>query len=207
MLFWKYCLGRENSLSSATNLVSSATNSVSSLSHTNNRLRGTHRALSPELGEGNKNSLSSVFETVLSQTVFGPFPTFWAPPRFHSTTLLALQITFVNFSFEPAWEFCIEKWWGFLVNFPGLRLPRNEAQKLLKKFGENSEQNSGQNSGWKFPNFGKLSFCNFSDLTFQEIPLIFPGYLPAKDQGSVDGGFQPVVRAYWEMEFPCLASI
>ena len=49
--------------------------------------------------------------------------------------------------------------------FSGLRLPRNEARKLLKKFGENSEQNSGQNSGREFEKFGKLSFCNFSDLT------------------------------------------
>ena len=46
--------------------------------------------------------------------------------------------------------------------------PRNEAQKLLKKFGENSEQNSGQNSGRtgqnsgrKFETSGGLSFCNF----------------------------------------------
>ena len=48
----------------------------------------------------------------------------------------------------------------------GLRLPQNEARKLRKKFGENSEQNSGQNSGRKSKKFGKLSFCNFSDLTF-----------------------------------------
>ena len=45
--------------------------------------------------------------------------------------------------------------------FSGLRFPRSKAQKLLKYFGENSEQNSG----WKFEKFGKLSFCNFSDLT------------------------------------------
>ena len=49
--------------------------------------------------------------------------------------------------------------------FSGLRLPRNEARKVLEKFGENSEQNSGQNSWRKFEKFGKLSFCNFSDLT------------------------------------------
>ena len=34
--------------------------------------------------------------------------------------------------------------------FSGLRLPRNEARKVLEKFGENSEQNSGQNWGRKF---------------------------------------------------------
>ena len=44
--------------------------------------------------------------------------------------------------------------------FSGLRFPRNEARKLLKKFGENSERNSGQN----FEKFGELSFCDFSDL-------------------------------------------
>ena len=36
--------------------------------------RGTHWVRSPELSEPQKNSLSSVFETVLSKTVFGPFP-------------------------------------------------------------------------------------------------------------------------------------
>ena len=45
--------------------------------------------------------------------------------------------------------------------FSGLRLPQNEA---VRKFGENSEQKTGQYSGRKFENFGKLSFCNFSDL-------------------------------------------
>ena len=41
--------------------------------HTNNRPRGAHQARSPELGKALKNSQSSVFETVLSETVFGPF--------------------------------------------------------------------------------------------------------------------------------------
>ena len=49
-------------------------------------------------------------------------------------------------------------WWIF----SGLRLPRNEARKVLEKFGENWEQNSGR----KLEKFGKLSFCNFSGLTF-----------------------------------------
>ena len=56
---------------------------------------------------------------------------------------------------------CGDFWWIF----SGLRLPQNEARQLLKKFGENSEQNSGQNSGRKIEKFGELSFCNFSDLT------------------------------------------
>ena len=42
------------SLSFTANSVSSAKNSVSSLWHTNNRLRGTHWALSLELGQGQK---------------------------------------------------------------------------------------------------------------------------------------------------------
>ena len=56
------------------NSASSARNSVNSLCHTNNGLRGTHWILSRNLVRA-KNSLSSVFETVLSDTVFGPSPT------------------------------------------------------------------------------------------------------------------------------------
>ena len=54
--------------------MSSAKNSVSSLWHANNRLRGTHSVRSPELSEPKKISLSSAFEAVLPETVFGPFP-------------------------------------------------------------------------------------------------------------------------------------
>ena len=87
-------------------------------------------------------------------------------------TLTALQKHFVDFFFEFAWEFCIEKWRGFFgEEFSGLRFPRSEARKILEKFGENSEQNSGQNPGRKFQKFGKLSFCNFSDLTIRERKL------------------------------------
>ena len=60
--------------------------------------------------------------------------------------------------------------------FSALRFPQNEARKLLKKFGENSEQNSGQNSGRKFEKFGELSFCDFSDL---KTSLKFPRSSPA----------------------------
>ena len=73
ILFREYCFGRENSLSSAANSVSSAKNSVSLLWHTNNRLKGTHWVRSPETQWAEKNSLSSVFETVFPETVFGPF--------------------------------------------------------------------------------------------------------------------------------------
>ena len=50
--------------------------------------------------------------------------------------------------------------WKIRWIFSGLRFPRNEAQKLLEKFGENSERNSGQ----KFEKFGELWFCDFADL-------------------------------------------
>ena len=75
-------------------------------------------------------------------------------------TLPPLLKKFVIFFF--AWEFCLEKWRGFLVNFLWSRFP-NEARKILKKFGENSEQNSGQNSGSKFENsFYDLEVYHFS---------------------------------------------
>ena len=65
-----------------------------------------------------------------------------------------------------------------LVDFLSSSLPGNFALKNggdswntkrstktpQKKFGENSEQYSGQNSGRKFEKFGELLFCNFSDL-------------------------------------------
>ena len=50
----QYCFGRGNSLSSAPKSLSSVRNSVSSLWHTKNWPRGTHWALSPELGEAKK---------------------------------------------------------------------------------------------------------------------------------------------------------
>ena len=91
------------------------------------------------------------------------------------------------FFFEFAWEFCIEKWRGFLVNFfwsLTLCFPRNEARKILEKFGENSEQNSGQNSGQKFEKFGRLSFCDFSDLrNCAEKPM---SWVPIGRGGSED---------------------
>ena len=42
-------------------------------------------------------------------------------------------------------------------------------EKSTKNSEQNSEQNSGQNSGRKFEKFGKLSFCNFSDLIIRNI--------------------------------------
>ena len=53
--------------------------------------------------------------------------------------LPALQKNFVNIFFVFAWEFWIEKWWGFLVNFfwspsPTKRSTQNP-RKLRRKFG------------------------------------------------------------------------
>ena len=79
-------------------------------------------------------------------------------------TLPAPQKHFVNNFFVVAWEFCIEKGRDFRWIFSGLHFLGNKARKLLEKFGENSEQNSGGNSGQKFEKFGELSFCHFSDL-------------------------------------------
>ena len=50
-------------------------------------------------------------------------------------TLPALQKNFVNyFSLLPG-NFAFKNGGIFLVNFSGLRLPRNEARKVLEKFG------------------------------------------------------------------------
>ena len=87
----------------------------------------------------------------------------------HVFALPTLQKTFVDFFFEfGTWEFCIAKWRGAGGSlwwiFSGFRFPQNDARKLLKKFAENLEQNSGQNSG-RIEKIDELSFCSFSDLT------------------------------------------
>ena len=71
----------------------------------------------------------------------------------------------ISFSYLPG-NFALKKGGDFWWIFSGLRLLGNEARKLLENFGENSEQNSGGNSGQKFKKFGELSFCHFSDLRF-----------------------------------------
>ena len=48
-------------------------------------------------------------------------------------TLPALQKNFVNIFFVFDWEFCIEKWWGFLVNFFWSPSPTKESTKSLRK--------------------------------------------------------------------------
>ena len=56
-----------------------------------------------------------------------------------SFTLPALQKNFVNIFFVFAWEFCIEKWRGFLVNFFWSPSPTKRStktpQKIRGKFG------------------------------------------------------------------------
>ena len=80
-------------------------------------------------------------------------------------TLPALQKNFVNSFFVFAWEFCIEKWRGFLVNFFWSLSPTKRSTKSPRKIRGKFGANSGGNSGRKFEKFGKRSFCNFPDLT------------------------------------------
>ena len=87
--------------------------------------------------------------------------------------LLSKRILWIIFSCLPG-NYALKNGGDFWWIFSGLRLPRNEARKILEKFGENSEQNSGKNSGRKFWKFGELSFCNFSDLTSCKKSDIFP---------------------------------
>ena len=77
--------------------------------------------------------------------------------------LLPRRILWIFFSCLPG-NFALKNGGDFWWIFSGLRLPRNEAREILEKFWENSEQNSGENSGRKFEKFGKLSFCNIPDL-------------------------------------------
>ena len=81
-------------------------------------------------------------------------------------TVPPLQNHFVNIFFVFAWEFCNEKWQGFLVNFLWSPFPTKQStknpRKIRGKFGSKIREH---NSGRKFEKFGELSFCNFSDLT------------------------------------------
>ena len=59
------------------------------------------------------------------------------PPGPYFVTLPALQKNFVNIFFVFAWEFCIEKWRGFLVNFFWLSVSHETKH-------EKSSKNSGK---------------------------------------------------------------
>ena len=72
---------------------------------------------------------------------------------------------FCAYFFVFAWEFCIEKWRGFLVIFFWSLSPTKRSTKSPRKIRGKFGANSGQNSGRKFEKFVRLSFCNFSDLT------------------------------------------
>ena len=77
------------------------------------------------------------------------------------------EIIFVDFFFEFAWEFCIEKWRGFLVNFSWCPFPTNKTkhENSSKNFGENRSKIRGKIREETSKNSGVFSFCNFSDLT------------------------------------------
>ena len=62
--------------------------------------------------------------------------------------LLSRNILWIRFLCLPG-NFALKKGGDFWWIFSGLRFPRNEARKLLEKFGENSEQNSGAKFGTK----------------------------------------------------------
>ena len=78
ILFREHCLGREKSLSSAPSSASSAKNSVSLLLHINQGWEELTEFSTESSARANKNSLGPVFETVRSESVFGPSP---ASPR------------------------------------------------------------------------------------------------------------------------------
>ena len=96
--------------------------------------------------------------------------------KFPKTYFASSPETFCEYFFVFAWEFCIEKWRGFLVNLFWSPFPTKRSMKTPQKIGENSDRNSGQNPGQKFEKFGELSFCDFSDLT-ESLKKFFPGLL------------------------------
>ena len=73
----------------------------------------------------------------------------------------ALQKHFVKvFSYLPG-DLALKKGGDFGEFLWSRPFPGKRSTKILEIFGENSEENPGENSGRKF---GELSFCNFSDL-------------------------------------------
>ena len=80
--------------------------------------------------------------------------------RSGEVTLPVLQKNSVNIFFVFAWEFCIEKWRGFLVIFFWSPSPTKRSAKSPRKV----RGKFGAKFGPKFEKFRKLSFCNFPDL-------------------------------------------
>ena len=64
-------------------------------------------------------------------------------------TLPALQKHFVNIFLVFAWELCIEKWWGFLVNFFWSPFPTKRSTKNPRKIREKSGAKFGAKFGTK----------------------------------------------------------
>ena len=64
-------------------------------------------------------------------------------------TLPALQKNFVNIFFVFAWEFCIEKWRGFLVNFFWSPFPTKRSTKNPRKIRGKFRAKFGAKSGTK----------------------------------------------------------
>ena len=77
-------------------------------------------------------------------------------PKLNSWILPALRETFVNLFYGCAWEIGIEKWRLFCYIFSGVRFARHKARKILKQFGEHSEQNPVRNLGRIVETFGEL---------------------------------------------------
>ena len=71
-------------------------------------------------------------------------------------SLPALQKNFVNIFFVFAWEFCIEKWRGFLVNFFWSPSPTKQSTKNPRKIRGKFGAKFGAKFGTKFEKFGKL---------------------------------------------------
>ena len=121
-------------------------------------------------------TLSLVCIDVCKRPIFSAFLCRCSLPPSLTCCLTALQRTIVDFFFEFAWGFGIEKWRGFLVKFLWSPFPRKQSTKSPRIFGENSEHSSEQNSGRKFEKFGNFSFCTFSD----PIKWVPPGNLTLK---------------------------
>ena len=83
--------------------------------------------LYPVLGLGSGGRLLRGFQTPVL---------YWIDFSLQFFTLTAPQNNFVNTFFVFAWEFCIEKWRGFLVNF-----------FLVSVSHETKHENSSKNSG------------------------------------------------------------
>ena len=90
-------------------------------------------------------------------------------------TLPALQKNFVNKFFVFAWEFCIEKWRGFLVKIFLVSVSHKRSTESPRKIRGKFGAKFGAKPGKKIPKIGKLSFCYFSDLIHEQL---CPGTAP-----------------------------